>query len=508
MPLRVARRAICASLVASAALLAGCGDADDAPSSPPNAGPRGATVAVPALPRSLDPARASTPTERAVAVATQTPLLTYRHTTGEDAAALEPALAGALPELSPDAREYRFQLRRGLVYADGQLVKASDVERAIAHASVVSPDPLLRSALRSIVGTPSDDGQTLSGVQSNDASGEVTVRLRRPDGRVPFALADPATAPTPSLPKDGAIPASTGPLRIARATDRSIELAANSLRPTISTVPAARLAQISLVPRPPADGGVTNEVLRSGDIDLALGGQSPADGAPEGGNAWVTGATTGVAALYLPPVGPTAARSVRQALAAALELPDRPLADASVATCSLIPSFAAGAVEREPCPVPPREPERLLLAGQTVRIASPEGVVDGDVLEVIGRAFVALGASPSSISVDDPLAAVAAGRADVAVAVLAPRLAHPSGWLEAAAPLDPLLTREVPRLTRGPLTGTSERWAELERRAVERAVAIPLLAIQRRVTAGPSIDRRTVRIHPVLGVDLAAVDVR
>lgn len=506
---RAARRAISALLTVPAALLASCGGSGEAPSTPPNAGPRGATVAVPTLPRSLDPARASTPTERVLAVATQTPLLTYRRTTGDDAAALEPALAGALPRLSTDAREYRFQLRRGLVYADGQLVKASDVERAIAHASVVSPDPLLREALASIVGAPSRDGQTLSGVQSNDASGVVTVRLRRPDGRVPLALADPATAPMPSLPKAGAIPASTGPLRIARATNRSIELAANSLRPTISTVPAARLAQISLVPRRPATNGVTNAELRSGAIDMDLASASPSDADPSGGNAWVTGPATGVIALYLPQSGPTASRATRQAIAAAVDRPERPFADGSVAACGLIPSFAAGSVERDPCPAPPTREDRSLLAGPPVRIAFQSGgTVEPDTTRLLFEAFAALGNTPTAFSTADPLRAVADGRADVAALVLAPRLPHPSGWLAAAATLDPLLTREVPRLTRGPLTGTADRWEELERRAVDRAVAVPLLAMQRRVTVGPSIDRRTVRIHPVLGVDLAAVDVR
>ncbi len=507
---RVARSAISALLLATlASTVAACGDSGDAPTTPPDAGPRAATVAVPVLPRSLDPARASTPTERALAVATQTPLLTYRHTTGDDAATLEPALAGALPTLSADTLEYRFQLRRGLVYADGQLVKASDVERAIAHASVVSPDLMLRDALRSIVGAPSDDGQTLSGVRSNDASGVLSVQLRRADGRVPYALADPATAPMPALPKDGAIPASTGPLRIARATERSIELAANSLRPTVSTVPAARLAQISLVPRRPATNGVTNRELQSGAIDMDLSPASPADADPAGGNAWVTGPTTGVVALYLPPQGPTASRTVRRAIADALALPERPLANASVAACSLIPSFATGSVEREPCPPPPTKSDRSLLAGPPVRIAfQPGDTVEPGTTRLLVDAFAALGNAPTATSAADPLQAVAEGRADVAVLATAPRLAHPWGWLSVAAPLDPLLRREVPRLTRGPLTGTADRWEQLERRAVDRAVAIPLLSVQRRVTVGPSIDRRTVRIHPVLGVDLAAVDVR
>ena len=195
----------------------GCGGGEKA-SSPPSAAPRGATVSVAVLPTTLDPARASSVAERAIAVATQTPLLTYRRTTGDQAATLEPALAGDLPKLSSDDREYRFQLRSGLVYADGRLVKASDIERAIAHASVASTDPALRAVLGSIVGAPSKDGQSLPGVRSDDRTGVVLVQLRRPDGRLPLALADPATAPMPELPAKGKVPASTGPLRVASIT--------------------------------------------------------------------------------------------------------------------------------------------------------------------------------------------------------------------------------------------------------------------------------------------------
>lgn len=261
-----------AALLAAAAgcgavILAGCGSGDDDPQIDSSPTPQALQVAVTALPRTLDPARATTPSERAVAAAINTPLLTYRRSTDTDAATLEPALAKALPTLSGDHTEYRFTLRPGLLYADGQVVTASDVERSIAHASAHAADAELRAVLSEIVGAPSEDGQTLTGVVSDDATGVVIVKLRRPDSRLPFALADPATAPLPALPSSEAkvLPSSTGPLRVARVTGTTVELVANPLRARIATVPAADATQITLTSRTP-----TARALASGRVDVVL----------------------------------------------------------------------------------------------------------------------------------------------------------------------------------------------------------------------------------------------
>lgn len=502
-------------LCAAAALtLAACGGSEPPPSTPPNAGPRGATVAVRDLPSTLDPARARSTAERAIAVATQTPLLTYRRTAGDAAATLEPALADALPTLSTDERTYRFQLRRGLVYADGRLVKASDVERAIAHASVRAIDPDLRAALASIDGAPSDDGQTLSGVVSDDRTGIVEVRLRRPDGRVPLALADPATGPLPELPRDGQAPASTGPLRIARLSRDSIELAANPLRPTISTVPAARLSQISVVPRPAGERPTAPRELRTGAIDLdttfpVVGAIDPREGR---GIARVSSAGATELAAYVPEGGALASRTLRRELAQAVDRRTLASPGADAPSCGLLPAFALGAVERDPCPAPPTISRRAPLTGITVRIwYQREDLTSGGVInatELMRAAVRNLGGTAQVKAAADPLAAAQRGPADLAVLAARPRLPHPALWLANAASVDRLLAREVPALTEGPLTGSAGDWSALERRVVERGVAIPLLRPIRTVVVGPDIDRRTVLLHPVLGLDLAALDIR
>lgn len=501
------RSGVACALTVVGLTAAGCGGGGERSTTPPNAGPRGATVAVPELPTTLDPAKATSLAERAIAVATQTPLLTYRRATGDDAATLEPALAGDLPTLSTDDREYRFQLRRGLVYADGRLVKASDVERAIAHASVDATDPTVRTTLGSIIGAPSRDGQTLSGVRSDDRTGIVEVRLRHADGRIPFALADPATAPLPELPKGDAAPASTGPLRIASRTAASIQLAANPLRATISTVPAAKLSQVSIVPggSPLAAHGVHAADLRAGKVDLEMA-VGPSDGIANGITR-VSGATTSVVSAYLPQAGETASRATRKAIAGSVDARGATSKLGEWApTCSLVPSFAVGSVERDPCPAPPTDAKKTLLEGRRFRVAVPPTPWAEAAKVLVFQAITRLGGDVTTVTAAEPVDEVERGDADIAITRSGPRLPHPSLWLDDAASFDALLAREVPRLTRGPLTGTGGQWSALEKRAVDRAVAIPLLALERPVVIGPQVDRRSVLIHPVLGLDLAALD--
>src|SRR5262249_50683908 len=51
-------------------------------------------------------------------------LLGYKHVNGPDGATLVPALAESLPTVSSDGLDYKFTLRQGLKYSNGQPVKA------------------------------------------------------------------------------------------------------------------------------------------------------------------------------------------------------------------------------------------------------------------------------------------------------------------------------------------------------------------------------------------------
>lgn len=500
-----------AGLVATllAAALASCGGASDEAGGPrPSAGaPAGLTVAVDELPRSLDPARASTPAARAVAGAVHTPLLTYRRRADSGAGTLVAGLARALPELSDDHRDYTFRLRPGLLYADGRLVRASDVERGIAHASRHAIDRGIREVLAGISGPATRDGESLRGVISDDRTGEITIRLREPDGRLPLVLADSATAPLPVLP--GAARRSdpaTGPLRIARQGDGRIELVANPLRAAIAEVPAAGVSRITLVAaEAPSAGAPDAEDALPGGADLWL--DPPAGAQVEGGR--TAGSDGAIITLFVRPDGALESRTPRRALAAAIDRRtiDEDSGGQLVAACGLLPPYVTGAVVRDPCPQAPSDPAGYPLDGVDVAIGV-SAAEPATVRNTVGRALRRLGSSPRFRTLDDPAAAVGRGSVDMAIVRIDPRIAYPAAWLEPVTGLDRLIGRELPELAAGPLTGSAGEWERLERRAVDRGLAVPLAAGRTGLIAGAAIDRSGLLLHPILGLDLAALSRR
>lgn len=540
-------RAPAVALAASAVLscaVAGCGDGngDSGGGSPsPSAQPDRIVVATGSAPRTLDPAKATRRSETLIAAATQLPLLTFRHRASDDAADLEPALARDLPRLSDDRREYRFRLRPGLVYSDGRLVKASDVERAIAHASRNATNPRIRAVLSGIAGAPSTDGETLRGVRSDDVNGAVVVSLRAPDGQLPQVLADPATAPMPELPADDprVLPPATGPLRVARTAGASVELVANPLRAKIDTVPAARTTQVSVLGRPATDADIADGSVGVA-FDLGAGRTATKQQT-------VSAASGALWTLLVSSTGAFSSRTDREALRDAV---DRRLVtqvgNAGRPSCGLLPSWIVGASTRDDCPpVPEQDGDRQLL-GASVRLGVPPGVTTPDrtatsrpadllpttpagatlfgasaiaragttAEAVVLNALDELGATASTqktastgtaSGLADVARALTAGDLDAALVRTTPELPHPAGYLAPVASVDVLIAQQIPTQTAKPLTGSGSAWSALERRAIDRAVAIPISAEAATVAVSRRVDPRSVVLHPVLGLDLAAL---
>ena len=193
VPDRVRRAALAAAIVVTAGFLAGCGKSEQ-----PVGG--SAVVAMPTPPDSLDPQVAySTEAAEADWIA-YTPLLTYRHNNGADGTELIPGLALRLPRISPEGRRYDFALRDGLVYSNGEPVKASDFEHAIERALVLNW-PGERFITENVVGAQSYDrgrARQISGITADDVTGKLSIKLIRPNGSFANVLGLPATAPVPS----------------------------------------------------------------------------------------------------------------------------------------------------------------------------------------------------------------------------------------------------------------------------------------------------------------------
>ncbi|HEV2059060.1 MAG TPA: ABC transporter substrate-binding protein [Solirubrobacteraceae bacterium] len=192
------RGLICLSLasVAVSGLTACGGDDgdDDAVSDATNGGRTGGTIttAYTSFPDYLDPALSYTQEGWQSMWTVYTPLLTYKHEEGAEGATVVPGLAEAMPDISDDGRVYKLRLREGLTYSDGTDVKASDFEHTIKR--VLNLQSGGSSFYQSIEGAERyiDDGRAsadISGIETSDETGDITITLTEPDGRFPYILA-------------------------------------------------------------------------------------------------------------------------------------------------------------------------------------------------------------------------------------------------------------------------------------------------------------------------------
>jgi peptide/nickel transport system substrate-binding protein len=155
-------------------------------------------------------------------------LVTYRKTGGPAGLEVVPDLAVAMPTVTDGGRAYTFQLRNGLRYSDGRPVHASDfrssLERALSPQAldIASSGYYAQIALGSLAGYAACTRrpETCSlGIETDDATGTITIHLTRPDPALPLKLAMPVAdvvAPGAPPPNSGKPVIGTGPYMISR----------------------------------------------------------------------------------------------------------------------------------------------------------------------------------------------------------------------------------------------------------------------------------------------------
>jgi peptide/nickel transport system substrate-binding protein len=185
-------------------------------------------------PDSLDPALgASTQSYEATWLA-YTGLVTYAHASGEAGTKLIAGLAQSLPEVSADGRTYTFTLRKGLLYSNGQPVKAADFAYTIERAIKLGwgNKQYLTHYIEGAEAFDAGKAHTISGISGDEASGRIVVKLTAPFGPFLNVLAFPAAGLVPSgtaikpLPNDP--PPGVGPYAIAHVVpNQSFSLLGN-----------------------------------------------------------------------------------------------------------------------------------------------------------------------------------------------------------------------------------------------------------------------------------------
>src|SRR5918998_1773511 len=196
---KLGRRALALLLAClSLFVIAACGDDDDGGGGDGGSGSGEAqkggsiTISQTSQPDYMDPALTYTVNGIEPLWLVYTPLLSYRHAEGAAGAELIPGLAEALPEISEDGLTYTLKLRDGLKYSDGTDVKASDFEHAIKRVlnleSGGSAFYLGIEGAQEYLDAGKGEGD-ISGIETDDASGDITITLSEPDGSFSHVLA-------------------------------------------------------------------------------------------------------------------------------------------------------------------------------------------------------------------------------------------------------------------------------------------------------------------------------
>jgi YVTN family beta-propeller protein len=169
---------------------------------------------------SFDPAVSSTDWQ--MFAFTNDGLTGFRRVGGSAGTRLVPDLAASLPTPTDRGRSYTFQLRPGLRYSTGALVRPQDFRRALER-SLVKTDPVVRNYYSRTVGAqrclaaPKMPCDLSQGITTDPAANTVTFQLTAPDPDFLIKLALPPAYAVPDgtpLHLRHPLPA-TGPYRIA-----------------------------------------------------------------------------------------------------------------------------------------------------------------------------------------------------------------------------------------------------------------------------------------------------
>ena len=211
--------------IASAVLLGACGSSSNTTSSTTqtSAPKTGGTITFLSgtAPQSLDPGLDYTTQGAEINWLAYTGLTTYAHANGTAGTALIPGLATALPTISDGGKTYTVTLRKGLVYSDGKPVKASDFTYTVERSMKIPWGGAGGFITPNIVGAAAfanGKAKTISGITTNDATGQIVIHLVAPYGPFENVLAFPALglipAGTPFKAEPTSPPPGVGPYKV------------------------------------------------------------------------------------------------------------------------------------------------------------------------------------------------------------------------------------------------------------------------------------------------------
>ncbi len=186
------------ALVSALAFLAGCGGGGNKSSGGSSGGSnQGKTYPLLRVvwdaPDYMDPALYYTVAAFQLTNYVWTGLVGYKHENGPGGATLVPYLAESMPTISADGMDYKFTLRDGLKYSNGNAVKASDFRCTIERDfKMDSPGVGFYSDISGVSGSngyATTKKGHISGITTNDANRTVEIKLDSPRGDFLYILA-------------------------------------------------------------------------------------------------------------------------------------------------------------------------------------------------------------------------------------------------------------------------------------------------------------------------------
>ena len=207
---------VLALVAASAVGLAACGTS--------SSGKEGGTLtgSYASFPDYLDPQLSYTSEGWTALWNSYTPLLSFAHASGKAGSKVIPGLATAMPKISNGGKTYTLFLRKGLKYSDGTPVKASDFPATVERLFKLNSGgvPFYTSIVGAEKFAETKQGG-ISGIKTNDKTGEIVIDLEKPRGTftdelaIPFLALVPKGTPAKNLTADP--PPATGPYEITNS---------------------------------------------------------------------------------------------------------------------------------------------------------------------------------------------------------------------------------------------------------------------------------------------------
>lgn len=234
------------------------------------------TVAAEGNPDFLDPAWAYSRDSWQILANTGNGLLALRRDGGMDGARVVPDLARAMPEVSEGGLVLTFTLRRGVRFGPpvGREIVASDVKASIERLFTMrSGNARVYAGIvgaRELLAGGGAETATLNGIDADDDTGRLTIRLTKPDPSFLAALALPFAhvlpRETPAVDQSSVPPVSTGPYRVASyAVNEEIVLERNPNYVARPDAPAGAVDRIVMRLGVPAETAL-RDIVR-GEVD-------------------------------------------------------------------------------------------------------------------------------------------------------------------------------------------------------------------------------------------------